>query len=125
MKELLIGILGFLIVVIGIITAFVNKLSKKELYTVKEVEILKMEDVIIFFKKKEIIDKLKSDNNLITVAIKEKEKKEDKYNIVLTLFDKVKEEVLADSDYCLKFKAKDIDKDLKNAFGDKDMIVLN
>lgn len=123
MKELLIGILGFLIVVIGIITAFVNKLSKKELYTVKEVEILKMEDVIIFFKKKEILDKLKSDNNLVAVAIKEK--KEDKYNIVLTLFDKVKEEVLADSDYGLKFKAKDIDKDLKNAFGDKDMIILN
>lgn len=121
MKELLIGILG--VCVVGIIAAFVNKLSKKELYTVKEVEILKMEDVIIFFKKKEIIDKLKSDNNLVAVAIKEK--KEDKYNIVLTLFDKVKEEVLADSDYGLKFKTKDIDKDLKNAFGDKDMLILN
>lgn len=122
MKELLIGILG--VCVVGIIAVFVNKLSKKELYTVKEVEILKMEDVIIFFKKKEIIDKLKSDNNLMAVAIKEKDKKEGKYNIVLTLFDKAKEEPLLDSNYGL-FKAKDIDKDLKNAFGDKDMLILN
>ena len=124
MKELLLGILGFFAVGIGVIIAFANKFSKK-LYNVKEVEILKMEDVIIFFKKKEIIEKLKSDSNLLAVAIKEQVK--DKYNIVLTLYDKSTDEVLNIDNcaYALKFKAKDIDTDLKNAFGDKDMIVLN
>lgn len=125
MKELLLGILGFCSAGVGIVLVFFNKFSKRELFNVKEVEILKIEDVIIFFKKKEIIEKLKSDSNLLAVAIKEQVK--DKYNIVLTLYDKSTDEVLNIDNcaYALKFKAKDIDIDLKNAFGDKDMIVLN
>lgn len=121
MKDLLFGILGFA-VVIGIIVAITNKFSKK-LYNIKEVEILKMEDVIIFLKKKEIFDKLKSDNNLIAVAVKENKK--DYYQIICTIYDKSKEEILNIDNCTLMFKAKDIDNDLKNAFGDKDMIVMN
>lgn len=127
MKELLFGILGFFAVGIGIIIAFVNKFSKKT-YNTKEVEILKLEDVIIFFKKKEIFDKLVSNDNLIAVAIKEKNKlKSDKYsyNILLTLYDEKTEDILTIDNCTLMFKAKDIDNDLKNAFGNKDMIVLN
>lgn len=125
MKEFLLGVLGFCSAGVGIVLVFFNKFSKRELFNVKEVEILKIEDVIIFFKKKEIIEKLKSDSNLLAVAIKEQVK--DKYNIVLTLYDKSTDEVLNIDNcaYALKFKAKDIDTDLKNAFGDKDMIVLN
>ena len=122
MKELLFGILGFFAVGIGIIIAFVNKFSKKT-YNTKEVEILKLEDVIIFFKKKEIFDKLKSNDNFLAVAIKENKK--DYYQIVCTIYDKSKEEVLNFDNCTLMFKAKDIDNDLKNAFGNKDMIVLN
>ena len=127
MKELLFGILGFFVVGIGIIIVFVNKFSKKT-YNTKEVEILKLEDVIIFFKKKEIFDKLVSNDNLIAVAIKEKNKlKSDKYsyNILLTLYDEKTEDILTIDNCTLMFKAKDIDNDLKNAFGNKDMIVLN
>lgn len=90
MKELLFGISGFFAVGIGIIIAITNKFSKK-LYNVKEVDILKMEDVIIFFKKKEIFDKLKSNDNFIAVAIKENKK--DYYNILCTIYDKNKEEI--------------------------------
>ncbi|CCY75941.1 hypothetical protein EPJ64_05575 [Brachyspira aalborgi] len=122
MKELLFGILGFFAVGIGIIIAITNKFSKK-LYNVKEVDILKMEDVIIFFKKKEILDKLKSNNNFLAVAIKENKK--DYYQILCAIYDKSKEKVLDIDNCALMFKAKDIDIDLKNAFGDKDMIVLN
>lgn len=122
MKELLFGISGFFAVGIGIIIAITNKFSKK-LYNVKEFDILKMEDVIIFFKKKEIFDKLKSNDNFIAVAIKENKK--DYYNILCTIYDKNKEEILNIDNCALMFKAKDIDIDLKNAFGDKDMIVLN
>ena len=122
MKELLLGILGFFAVVIGIIIAFANKFSKK-FYNIKEVDILKMEDVIIFFKQKEVFDKLKSNDNFIAVAIKENKKYY--YQIVLTIYDKSKEEVLNFDNCALMFKAKDIDTDLKNAFGDKYMIVLN
>lgn len=122
MKELLLGILGFFAVGIGIIIAITNKFSKK-LYDTKEVDILKMEDVIRFFKKKEIFDKLKSNDNFIAVAIKENKK--DYYNILCTIYDKNKEKVLDIDNCALMFKAKDIDIDLKNAFGNKDMIVLN
>ena len=127
MKDLLFGILGFFAVGIGIIVAITNKFSKK-LYNIKEVDILKMEDVIRFFKNKEVFDKLVSDNNLMAVAIKEKIKvKSDKYsyNILLTLYDEKTEDILNIDNCALMFKAKDIDTDLKNAFGDKDMIVLN
>ena len=122
MKELLLGVLGFCAVVAGITIAFANKFSKK-LYDTKEVDILKMEDVIIFFKKKEILDKLKSNNNFLAVAIKENKK--DYYQILCAIYDKSKEKVLNFDNCALMFKAKDIDTDLKNAFGDKDMIVLN
>lgn len=126
MKEFLLGVLGFCAVVAGITIAFANKFSKK-LYDTKEVDILKMEDVIIFFKNKEVFDKLVSDNNLMAVAIKEtiKENKKDYYKIILTLYDEKTEDILNIDNCALMFKAKDIDIDLKNAFGDKDMIVLN
>lgn len=118
MKELLLGILGFVVVGIGIITAFAKKS-----YETKEVEILKMEDVIIFFKKKEVFDKLVSNNNFMAVAIKEN--KNGYYQIICTIYDKNKEKVSNIDNCTLMFKAKNIDNDLKNAFGDKDMIVLN
>ena len=122
MKDLLFGILGFFAVGIGVIIAITNKFSKK-LYDTKEVDILKMEDVIRFFKKKEVFDKLKSNKNFISVAIKENKK--DYYNILCAIYDKSKEKVLDIDNCALMFKAKDIDTDLKNAFGDKYMIVLN
>ena len=122
MKELLFGILGFFAVGTGVIIAFANKFYKKS-YNVKEVDILKMEDVIRFFKNKEVFDKLSSNKNFISVAIKENKK--DYYNILCAIYDKSKEKVLGIDDYALMFKAKDIDTDLKNAFGDKNMIVLN
>ena len=122
MKDLLFGILGFFAVGIGVIIAITNKFSKK-FYNVKEVDILKMEDVIIFFKQKEVLNKLSSNENFIAVAIKENKK--DYYNILCAIYDKSKEEVLDIDNCALMFKAKDIDTDLKNAFGDKNMIVLN
>ena len=122
MKEFLLGVLGFCAVVAGITIAFANKFSKK-LYDTKEVDILKMEDVIRFFKKKEVFDKLKSNNNFLAVAIKENKK--DYYQILCAIYDKSKEKVLDIDNCALMFKAKDIDIDLKNAFGNKDMIVLN
>ena len=91
MKELLLGILGFFAVGIGIIIAITNKFSKK-LYNVKEVDILKMEDVIIFFKKKEILDKLKSNNNFLAIVIKEN--KRESYKIILKLNDEKREDIL-------------------------------
>ena len=122
MKDLLFGILGFFAVGIGVIIAITNKFSKK-FYNVKEVDILKMEDVIIFFKQKEVLNKLSSNENFIAVAIKENKK--DYCNILCAIYDKSKEEVLDIDNCALMFKAKDIDTDLKNAFGDKNMIFLN
>ena len=47
------------------------------------------------------------------------------YNILCAIYDKSKEKALDIDNCALMFKAKDIDTDLKNAFGDKDMIVLS
>lgn len=98
-------------------------LKNKSLFIkVKKCNFLKMEDVIAFFKNKDIIQKLKSNKDFIAVAIKEY--KNNRYHIICTLYDKAKEEVLDINDYSFMFKTKDIDNDLKNAFSDKDMIVL-
>lgn len=91
-------------------------------FNVIEVDLLTMEEIIKSFKRKEVIDILKSDDDLIAVVIKEHE--ENGYRIICTLYDKTEEEIVKDFKFPLIFKAKDINEDLKNAFSDKDMIVL-
>ena len=122
MKEIAGIIAGICAVGAAALLFFFKRNAEKNYPNVKEKDLLKMEEVIVFFRKKEILEQLKSNENIVAVAIKEKKK--DYYNIVCTLYDKKKEDILDIAECSLIFKTKDIDKDLQNAFGNKDMIVL-
>ncbi|MDO7019920.1 hypothetical protein Q5M86_03930 [Brachyspira innocens] len=91
-------------------------------FDIIEVDLLTMEEILKSFKRKEVIDILRNDDDLLAVVIKEH--KNNGYRIICTLYDKREEEILKDFKFPLIFKAKDINEDLKNAFSDKDMIVL-
>ncbi|WP_020004353.1 hypothetical protein [Brachyspira innocens] len=120
MKKVIFPIIGTAAaLVIG--TIFFLK-NKNIFLQVKKCNLLKMEDVIAFFKNKDIKQRLEADSNLLAVAIKEY--KNGCYRIICTLYDKTKEEIIDTNKYTIVFKAKDIDKDLKNAFLNKEMIIL-
>lgn len=121
MKEI-VCIIGICVVGIVSFLFFFKRNAAKNYPNIKELELLKMEDVIVFFRKKEVLEKLKSNENIIAVAIRENKK--DYYEILCTLYDQQKKEILNIDECSLIFKTKNIDKDLKNAFGDKDMIIL-
>lgn len=122
MKEIVCIIIGICVVGTASILFFLKKRDKTYYSNIKEIDLLKMEEVIVFFRKKEVLEKLKSNENIIAVAIKEDKK--DYYHIICTLYDKQKDDILNINGCSLIFKTKNIDKDLKNAFGDKDMIIL-
>lgn len=122
MKELISIIVGICVVGVAAFLFFFKRNATKNYPNIKELELLKMEDVIVFFRKKEVLEKLKSNENIIAVAIRENKK--DYYEILCTLYDQQKKEILNIDECSLIFKTKNIDKDLKNAFGDKDMIIL-
>ncbi len=88
-----------------------------------EVDTLTMEKVIAFFKNDEIVSILKEDANIKAVVTK-KGSKEDKTHIICTLFDTKSEKIVYMDKYILNVLVKNIDDDLSQAFGDKDMIVL-
>lgn len=121
MKEI-VCIIGICVVGVASFLFFFKRNAAKNYPNIKELELLKMEDVIVFFRKKEVLEKLKSNENIIAVAIRENKK--DYYEILCTLYDQEKKEILNIDECSLIFKTKNIDKDLKNAFGDKDMIIL-
>lgn len=53
------------------------------------------------------------------------ENNQEYFKIVCTLYDKPKERIVSIDNCSITFKSKKIDEDLKNSFGDKDMIVLS
>ena len=86
-----------------------------------EVESLGMADVIKVFKKPEVLQKLKSNKTYIAVAIKET-LDDGSAKIVATTFDNEKNKVVS-TPFCA-WKAKKLEADLLEAFGDKSMIIL-
>lgn len=107
------------IAVLAIIFVALRKTSVGIFYT--EVESLGMADVIKVFKRPEALEKLKSNKNYMAVAIKETH--DDGFtSIVATVFDAEKNEVISEP-FCA-WKAKKLEADLLEAFGDKTMIVL-
>lgn len=121
MNEFTFFIISAVILIIVILIIVYRKRLNKGINIV-EVDLLTMEEIIKSFKRKEVMEILHNNDDFIAVVIKEY--KEDYYNIVCTLYDKAKDEVVGDFKFPLMFKAKDINEDLKNAFSDKDMIVL-
>ena len=105
------------------ILSFIPFFKKEDYFkNVIEKDILKMEDLIIFFKSENVMEKLKSDENILAVSIRSKDK--DYYQVACTLYDNEKKEIIDSENYTLVFKSKKLDDNLTNAFNDKDMIIL-
>lgn len=115
------GIAVGIAVIIIVTVSSKNLKDWKNLVEAKEVDTLSFGEVISFFKQEDVSEKLKENEKNIAVAIKEK--KDDATKIIACIFDKEKNNI-ADSKFAMAWNAKSIDKDLQEAFGEKDMITL-
>ncbi len=115
------NVTNIIIIIIGIgiligIILFIVKLKKTNIvYT--NIDILKAETIIAFFKQPDILTKLNENKNLLAVAVKKDENK----TCALCLFDKELNEV---KEKIKVYKFKKLDNDLSTMFTDKDMIII-
>ncbi len=105
---------------------YVSYVAKKEIDKLgmgpNDVDTLKFEDVIAHFKREEVLAFLKAHKDTEAVAIKELSG-DGILQIVLCAFNKEDSTIVPSC--CKVFRAKALDEDLLNAFGDKDMFVLS
>lgn len=114
---------GLIIIIIGIVAFLIIKGKKKSIIPTKDVEILELSEILQFFKQPNITSKLKSDSNLLAVAIKENGKN-GTIHIVASLFNKEKEEIVSIDKEAVAWNAKKLDDRLVQMFGDRDMVIL-
>ena len=119
---LIVGAGAIFIALVVLIFLWLRLRKGNLLSTAEKRENFTMEDVIRFFKRPEVSSKLKSDENLLAVVIKENKK--NKIHILCCLYDKNKEKTILDQSLLLNILTDKIDEDLIDQFGDKDMIVL-
>ena len=81
---------------------------------------LSLADIVAFFKKPEILEKIRLSKNYIAVAIKE-QKNNNSISIILCIFDKDSSSVKMP---LKRIETSKLSDDLISIFGDKDMIVL-
>lgn len=81
-------------------------------------------NIVSFFKNPQRLNKLKEDRDLIAVSIKEN-LENGQYNLVNCLYDKVLEEVVEVETDAIGIETEKLDKETKQHFGNKDMIILN
>ena len=93
------------------------------MFPVTEVELLKMEDILFFFKSPEVISELKKNSDL--VACVTREEKDGSIFVTSCIFDKNKNEISDIEKNGKIWKAGKLDDRLTEAFGDKEMIILN
>ena len=84
---------------------------------------LSFEEVIAYFKDAERLAVLKADTSKIAVAVKQDTGAV--RQVVLCLYDKTKEELVMEPPCYRIYEVKNVAKDLENAFGNKDMLVLS
>ncbi len=87
-----------------------------------EQETLSMKEVIAFFKEGEVMQSLKSNSNMVAVAIREKQI-DGRLKITLTPYDKQQNTIASNAPIKI-YLVKRLDEDLEKNFGDKDMLVL-
>ena len=117
---ILIGLLLLMAVVVCIVRRLSAKFASDGVETVC-VESLSLVDVVSFFKKPDVIKKLQEDQNRIAVALKEKSD-DGSVHILLCIYDKNSSSIVGEA--LKRFVARKLAADLKNVFGDKDMIVM-
>jgi len=118
MTNTLVGVfVGFSAIVLLCVVIVFNRRRRPPAIVV---ESLSLADVVRFFKRQEVAEKLKTSTNVIAVALKEK-RMGGRVGVSLCTFDKVKNVVC---EPLAVYDASRLDDSLLNAFGDKDMIVL-
>ncbi len=89
---------------------------------IQEVECITLELVREYFQRPKTRQLLKDNKNLLAVAIREKGP-DGKIVVMLTLYDTQREELASDVE-AVTYRAERLDRQLEEAFGDKEMIVL-
>ncbi|MEE1290765.1 MAG: hypothetical protein UHW86_06995 [Spirochaetota bacterium] len=88
-----------------------------------EVNEIKINDIVAFFKNPARLEKLEKQKHLLAVAIKEVEA-DGTIFVQACLYDEEKEKVIDMENSFIVYKSKQMDDELTKNFGNKDMIVL-
>ncbi|RDU66066.1 hypothetical protein CQA53_04480 [Helicobacter didelphidarum] len=99
-----------------------KKLKKSHMMNHIDKDILTMKEVIEYFRDTHVLNQLQQNKNYIAVVMRE-QTQDGKIGIILTLFDAQNEKIL-DTFNAKYYCVKELDSDLKDSFGNKDMIVL-
>ncbi|WP_104706940.1 hypothetical protein [Helicobacter bizzozeronii] len=110
-----------LLVVVVLVGVFLFVLRKKAPIAIEQ-DTLSMKEVIAFFKEGEVMQSLKASNNMVAVAIQEKQS-DGRLKIMLTPYDK-QQNTIAPNVPMKIYLVKRLDADLAKNFGDKDMLIL-
>lgn len=81
-------------------------------------------NIVSFFKKPKIFNKLVYNNDLMAVSIKEK-LNDGNFRVVNCLYDEITEDITDIETETIGIDAENLDNETKRQFGNKDMIVLN
>ncbi|WP_104639116.1 hypothetical protein [Helicobacter bizzozeronii] len=110
-----------LLVVAVLAGVFLFALRKKSPVVIEQ-DTLSMKEVIAFFKEGEVMQSLKANNNMVAVAIQERQS-DGRLKITLTPYDK-QQNTIAPNALMKIYLVKRLDEDLAKNFGDKDMLIL-
>ncbi|CCF81877.1 hypothetical protein HBZS_123280 [Helicobacter bizzozeronii CCUG 35545] len=107
------------VVVLGFVALVV---LRKATPTAIEQEVLTMKEAIAFFKEGEVMQSLKANNNMVAVAMQERQN-DGRLKITLTPYDK-QQNTIAPNALMKIYLVKRLDADLAKNFGDKSMLIL-
>lgn len=120
-------------VVIGVVGSLIYFRSKKSLIekldlnifaaNAKNVDLLKLQDVVAFFKESKRFAMLNANKNILPVVLREKNA-DGTYIVIAGLFDEKKDDMVDIENSCVSYKVKSMDSELTGHFGDKDLIIL-
>lgn len=121
------------VAVVGLIGSLVFFKSKKSLIAnldikmlatnAKNVDLLKFQDVLAFFKESERMAMLKANKNILPAVLRQKNV-DGTYIVIVGLFDEEKDDMIDVENSCISYKVKSMDSQLSGYFGDKDLIFL-
>lgn len=120
-------------VVIGVIGSLIYFRSKKSLIekldlnifaaNAKNVDLLKFQDVVAFFKESKRFAMMKANKNILPVVLREKNA-DGTYIVIAGLFDEKKDDMVDIENSSISYKVKSMDSELSGHFGDKDLVIL-
>lgn len=120
-------------VVIGVVGSLIYFRSKKSLIekldlnifaaNAKNVDLLKFQDVVAFFKESKRFAMLNANKNILPVVLREKNA-DGTYIVIAGLFDEKKDDMVDIENSSISYKVKSMDSELSGHFGDKDLVIL-